>query len=200
MWFWMTSREEGRLCNSCQQRNPMFCDCIRLFHQKSHPFIPVPSIYMWLNRRKTNMLLTPKSWVGGWTIFPLMMTLVVSRHHPQFWSTSTSPPKKIPHSSNWINVPIEDFTPKIHGHPAFSNGFLGAHRCRVTLTSTSWSHRERRLLRGGPGQARDGWAPPGWGGGGRVEEDTATRTYRASCRKKSFTEGFFQLKAFLVDF
>lgn len=31
--------------------------------------------------------------------------------------------------------------------------YPGAHRCRVTLTSTSWSHRERRLLRGGPGQA-----------------------------------------------
>mmetsp|Transcript_93399 Transcript_93399/g.166144 ORF Transcript_93399/g.166144 Transcript_93399/m.166144 type:complete len:521 (+) Transcript_93399:36-1598(+) len=29
----------------------------------------------------------------------------------------------------------------------------GVHRCRVKLTSTSWSHRERRLLRSGPGQA-----------------------------------------------
>ncbi|CAE6952237.1 BTBD19 [Symbiodinium sp. CCMP2592] len=31
--------------------------------------------------------------------------------------------------------------------------YPGAHRCRVKLTSNCWSHRERRLLRGGPGQA-----------------------------------------------
>jgi len=31
--------------------------------------------------------------------------------------------------------------------------YPGVHRCRVSLTSTSWSHRERRLLRSGPGQA-----------------------------------------------
>jgi len=28
--------------------------------------------------------------------------------------------------------------------------YPGVHRCRVKLTSSSWSHRERRLLRGGP--------------------------------------------------
>ena len=38
-----------------------------------------------------------------------------------------------------------------------SSSTRGAHRCRITLSSTSWSHRERRLLRGGPGQAREGW-------------------------------------------
>ena len=143
------------------------------------------------------------------------------RHNPQFWSTSTSPPaKKNPHSSNWKNVPIEDFTPKIMGTGSF---FQWLFRCPslscnldLHVVVASGTAAVTRWPWTGAGWL--GWLgflgagsrmcvarsyvlfcmfliPPGWGGGGRVEEDTATKTY-SKLEKKVLRKVFFSWKFF----